>query len=111
MSIFRQLRWKLTLSYTLVTVGALLAITLILGGLLFTQIFIPEKTLPPEQIVDEFMDGIPYSMLCRMLSQSPADTQLLNLFLQNSKAVITNSSLFSVGAVQFSITTNGLISA
>ena len=31
MKIFRQLRWKLTSSYTLVTVGALLVITLILG--------------------------------------------------------------------------------
>ena len=39
MKIFRQLRWKLTLSYTLVTVGALLVITLVLGGILLIRIF------------------------------------------------------------------------
>ena len=42
MNIFRQLRWQLTLSYTLVTVSAFLVIILVLGGILFTQIFVPK---------------------------------------------------------------------
>jgi hypothetical protein len=39
MNIFRQLRWRLTLNYALVTVGTLLAITLVLGGILLIRIF------------------------------------------------------------------------
>ncbi len=42
MKIFRQLRWKLTLSYTLVTVGAFLVILLIMAGIVFSQLFIPK---------------------------------------------------------------------
>ena len=38
---FRRLQWKLTLSYTAVTVGSLLIIVIILGGLLFARVFIP----------------------------------------------------------------------
>ena len=35
LNIFRQLRWKLTLSYTLVTVSALLVILVVMAGILF----------------------------------------------------------------------------
>ncbi len=48
MNIFRQLRWKLTLSYTLVTVSALLVILLVMAGILFTQIFVPKDYLNPK---------------------------------------------------------------
>ena len=47
MNIFRQLRWKLTLSYTLVTVGAFLVILLVMAGLVLTQIFVPKNSLIP----------------------------------------------------------------
>src|SRR5512135_2731636 len=52
MNIFRQLRWKLTLSYTLVTVSAFLVVLLIIGGLFFTQIFIPNNIFNPAQLVE-----------------------------------------------------------
>ena len=47
MNIFRQLRWKLTLSYTLVTVFAFLAIVLILGGVFLTGVLLPESKMDP----------------------------------------------------------------
>ena len=57
MNIFRQLRWKLTLSYTLVTVSALLVILLVMAGILFTQIFVPKDYLNPEGMIDAWMNG------------------------------------------------------
>ncbi len=41
MGIFRKLRWKLTLNYTIVTVSAFLVVLLITGGIILPRIFIP----------------------------------------------------------------------
>ena len=41
MNIFRQLRWKLTLSYTIVTVSAFLVVLLIMGGMELSTAFLP----------------------------------------------------------------------
>ena len=112
MSIFRQLRWKLTLSYTLVTVGAFLVIVLIMGGFVFTQIFLPESYLNPEQMIDNWVnnrEGSNYLMVKQILSKSPVDTDLLNLYLNDPKSNITTSSLFRIGALQFSVTTQASI--
>lgn len=40
---FGQLRWRLTLSYTAVTVGALLAVVLVLGVMPFSRILVPHN--------------------------------------------------------------------
>lgn len=112
MNIFRQLRWKMTLSYTLVTVGALLVITLILGGIGFTRIFIPVQSLDPEQMIDAWMNGrMPssYPTLCQLLSQSPVDTELLNVYLKDPQSNINEVSLFRIGALDFWVTTKALI--
>ncbi len=112
MNIFRQLRWQLTLSYTIVTVCAFLVITLILGGILFTQIFIPKNYLSPEQMIDAWMndrEGSNYLTLSQILSQSPVDTRLLNLYLIEPESNITTIALFRMGALQFSVTSQASI--
>jgi signal transduction histidine kinase len=112
MKIFRQLRWKLTLSYTLVTVGALLVITLILGGIAFTQVFIPIQSFTPDQMIDAWMNSrIPstYPMLCQILSQSPVDTELLKVYLEDPQSNINDVSLFRIGALDFWVTTKASI--
>jgi signal transduction histidine kinase len=112
MKIFRQLRWKLTLSYTLVTVGALLVITLILGGIAFTQMFIPVQYFNPEQMIDAWMNSrMPssYPMLCQLLPQSPVDTELLKVYLEDSQSKINTISLFRIGALDFWVTTKASI--
>jgi len=43
----RQLRWKLTLSYTAVAVGTLLIMLLVLAVLVFSTILIPGNVLAP----------------------------------------------------------------
>ena len=87
MSILRQLRWKLTLSYTLVTVSALLVILLVMAGILLTQIFVPQDYLNPEGMIDAWMNNrmrSDYPMFCQILSQSPVDLELLNQYLMES---------------------------
>ena len=99
MNIFRQLRWKLTLSYTLVTVSALLVILVIMAGILFTQIFVPHDYLDAEGMIDAWMNGrmrSDYPMFCQILSQSPVDLELLNQYLRSSQSVITSSNLFRI---------------
>jgi two-component system, NarL family, sensor histidine kinase LiaS len=112
MNILRQLRWKMTLSYTLVTVGALLVITLILGGIVFTQIFIPVQSLSPEQMIDGWMNSrisSNYPTLCQLLSQSPVDTELLKVYLKDPQSNINEVSLFRIGALDFWVTTKASI--
>ena len=112
MNIFRQLRWKMTLSYTLVTVGALLVITLIVGGIAFTQIFIPVQYLDPEQLIDGWMNSrmsSNYPTLCQLLSQTPVDTELLNVYLKDPQSNINEVSLFRIGALDFWVTTKASI--
>ena len=50
-SFTRKLRWRLTLSYTAVTVCALLALIIIGGLLIFQQILIPNQFLHPEGLI------------------------------------------------------------
>ena len=109
MNIFRQLRWKLTLSYTLVTIGAFLVIFLIMAGLIFSQIFISENYLSPEWLLDDYLISDTPSMLDHVLSQSPVDTKLMDYLLDNPQMIITSSSLLGIGALEFSVSTNALV--
>jgi two-component system, NarL family, sensor histidine kinase LiaS len=112
MNIFRQLRWKLTLSYTLVTIGAFLVIVLVLAGLAFTQIFIPDNSINPEQFVVGWLNSTMdsnYQMWSQILSQSPVDIDLVSLYLKEGHSNISGSELFRLGAVQFSASTRASV--
>lgn len=112
MNIFRQLRWKLTLSYTLVTVGAFVVIMLILGGILFAQVFLPVRYLDPELMIDAWMSseaGSSYPMWSQILSQSPVDMNLVNQYMTDPQATFSGVDLFRLGALQFSVSTRASI--
>jgi signal transduction histidine kinase len=82
------------------------------GGILFTQIFLPENNLSPEQMIDAWMnnrEGSNYLTLSQILSQSPVDTRLLNLYLTEPESNITTIALFRMGALQFSVTSQAYI--
>ena len=77
---FRRLQWKLTLSYSIVTVGSLFVVVLVLGYLLFSRAFIPieiyNRVLTPEEwirIISE--NGAPIVRL--IYRQDPIDTDLV----------------------------------
>jgi signal transduction histidine kinase len=113
MNIFRQLRWKLTLSYTLVTVSTLLVITLVLGGILLIRIFKAESYMPPGYsptgYIAGFMDTTnstsSYLYYCQVLSQTPQDLNLVNRMLTKMKSVFATYELFRIGQVTVTAST------
>ena len=75
-----QLRWKLTLSYTAVTVGVLLVIELIVIAGVFAY-FISNARLSPEGVLQELNSGwVPLAQ--PYLSEDPPDIEGLQSFLQ-----------------------------
>jgi hypothetical protein len=105
MNLFRQLRWKLTLSYIIVTVSSFLVILLIMSGLVFTQIFNPENVLTLEGLVELTQkDVVP--RMSRILVETAGDPKLINTILQNNiSAQFTNRNFLTLGNVQFWVTT------
>jgi NarL family two-component system sensor histidine kinase LiaS len=105
---FRQLRWKLTLSYTAVTVGALLVVVLILGGLLLSRVLLPTNLLTPKVWVELFLDNIPPAWTYA-LAQSPVDTELLSRMLEEAGAdeqiQITYFDMFRAGDLRLTART------
>ena len=113
MKIFHQLRWKLTLSYTLVTVGALLVITLVLGGILLIRIFEAPSYQPPgydpEGYIAGFMDiendTSSYLYYCQVLTQTPQDLKLVSRMLTKLKSVFAIYDMFQIGQVMIRAST------
>lgn len=79
----QRLQWKLTFSYTAVTVGALLLAVLILGVLLFSTILAPHELIPPGLWVNIFRERISPDWRY-VLAKKPVDTTLVNLMIQQS---------------------------
>ena len=113
MNIFRQLRWRLTLNYTLVTVGTLLVITLVAVGILLIRVFQAEVNLPPGYSPTNYIDGFmnienetsSYLYYCQILSQTPLDLQLVNRMLTKMQSVFTQYPLFRIGQVKVTAST------
>jgi len=104
MNIFRKLRWKLTLNYTIVTVSAFLVVLLVLAGIILPRIYVPNNIVTPELLMEVVQkDSNP--LWSHVLSQSPVDAELIDMLLKNSNAQITSFDLFRVGSIQFTIKT------
>lgn len=102
---FRRLQWKLTLSYTTVTVGALSLAVLILGFILFSTILAPHELIPPNLWINMVRKQIP-SYWRYVLSQEPVDTQLVNMivkegFGEERDFQVSFIDLLRVGDLQF----------
>jgi two-component system, NarL family, sensor histidine kinase LiaS len=104
LKIFRQLRWKLTLSYTLVTVCAFLVVTLTLVGVFYVKIFVPENVLTPAGLV-EVVQKETAPLWSEIIAKYPGNTDLYNLLISGSNTQITKFTLMRIGAVQFSVQT------
>jgi NarL family two-component system sensor histidine kinase LiaS len=104
MNIFRKLRWKLTLNYTIVTVSAFLVVVLILVGIVLPRIFVPNNIVTPELLISTVQKNS-NPIWSHVLSQSPVDTELIKALMKESNATITNFDLFQIGSVQLTIQT------
>jgi len=108
MNILRKLRWRLTLSYTAVTVSTFLVVTLILGGIILPRLFIPINILTPEIFIAALQqDSMP--LIGHILSQSPVDTELLRLILKGGNSTITNYKFLRIGSLEFSVNTIAML--
>jgi NarL family two-component system sensor histidine kinase LiaS len=107
---FRRLQWKLTLSYTAVTVGTLLIVLLILGYLLFSRIFIPldiyDSVATPEEWIRLVTEDAEH-IWTPVLSQEPIDMDLISGLLQESDLQITFFDLIQIGDFQIRVRTVG----
>jgi signal transduction histidine kinase len=104
MDIFRQLRWKLILNYTIVTVSAFLVVILILGGIVLPRIFVQTNIVNPEGLL-QILQKSNGPLLSHILSQSPVDTELINMMLQGSDDQITSFDFLRIGSIQFTVRT------
>jgi signal transduction histidine kinase len=112
-SSFRRLQWKLTLSYSAVTVGSLFVVILLLGYL-FSKAFIPidiyNRVLTPEAWLQIVSENSAY-VWKPVMSQEPIDTQLVAALLQGSNFSITDLDLFDIGDFQIQMGTDAQGSA
>jgi signal transduction histidine kinase len=106
----RRLQWKLTLSYTAVTVGSLFVLVVILGYLLFSKVLVPldilNSVLSPKAWIQIASESVPPEWR-HMLSQDPIDTRLVSMLLREGDLQITHFDLFRIGDLQFQIRTAG----
>jgi NarL family two-component system sensor histidine kinase LiaS len=107
---FRRLQWKLTWSYTAVTVGALLVIVTVLGYLLFSTVLVPldilNSVLSPQAWIQIVSENAPPEWRY-VLSQDPIDTELVSLLLRDGDLQITHFDLFRIGDLQIRLRTAG----
>jgi signal transduction histidine kinase len=107
---FRRLQWKLTLSYTAVTVGSLFIIVVILGYWLFSSVLVPidilNSVLSPKAWIQIVSESTPPEWRY-ILSQKPIDTQLVSMLLRDGELQITHFDLFRIGDLQIRLRTTG----
>ena len=105
---FRRLQWKLTLSYSAVTVGSLLVVVLFLGYLAFSRAFISieilNRVLTPEEWIRIITEN-DARLVRRLYSQDPIDTDLIANLLQEGELTITEIDLLQLGDFQIRLRT------
>ena len=104
MNLFRKLRWKLTINYTIVTVSAFLVVLIILVGIILPRIFIPTNILSPEALIGNLQEELT-PLLGHILSQSPVDTQLIDILAKDTRGTITSFDFLRIGSLQFNLQT------
>jgi NarL family two-component system sensor histidine kinase LiaS len=109
---FRRIQWKLTLSYTAVTMGSLLIVVLTLGFLVFSRVFIPldiyNSVLTPEDWI-RIVRETDSPLLREILLQEPIDTDLVSALLLEGDLTITEFELLQIGDFQVRAKTAGQV--
>jgi len=107
-SSFHRLQWKLTLSYTAVTVGSLFVVVLLLGYLLFSKAFIPieifKRVLTPEEWIRLITEKNAV-LVSSLYQQDPINTDLIQSLLQEGELTITELDVLQIGDFQIRFTT------
>jgi NarL family two-component system sensor histidine kinase LiaS len=104
----RQLRWQLTLSYTAVTVISLLAVVMIVAGVFFTQILLPDYALTPQDWVNIAREQTQFP-LSYLLLEDPLDAEVISKVFNDFDPVIVSQKLFLFGDLEIYARTTGVI--
>jgi NarL family two-component system sensor histidine kinase LiaS len=105
---YRQLQWKLTLSYAAVTIGTLLVALIVAAILIFRTVFVPENILGAEEWNRVAQEQIVSAML-PILSQEPVDTDIVAALLSDVNATINSRDFLRIGDTQLSVRTVGQV--
>ncbi len=110
---FRRLRWKLTLSYTGVTVGALLVVVLVLAAYVLYTALLPEFVLSPEYS-ELWVDAANKDLgrlLPHLLAQSPPNTAGIADLLQlgEGQAQLNPVRLLGIGDIKLYFDADALV--
>lgn len=106
----KKLQWKLTLSYTSVTVGSLVVVVIILAYLLFSTVLVPnhilDTALSPKAWIN-VMSNTTSEKWQHILSQDPIDTELVSLILKDGDMQVSFFDILQVGDLQVRARTLG----
>jgi NarL family two-component system sensor histidine kinase LiaS len=102
---FRGLRWRLTLSYTAVTVGALLFVLLVLAIPVFSYLLEPNDLRDPEYWIDVLTDEKFVSLARDFLMESPPNISGIKLLINNVDATLSRYDILRIGDTQLSLRT------
>jgi two-component system, NarL family, sensor histidine kinase LiaS len=104
----RGLRWKLTASYTAVTVGALLVLILVAAFLIFSLVLTPDESFTPTFWVATLEEKL-VPVVAYLLSEEPADLNTFELLLQSTHPTLSDRDLLQIGDTQVFIRTTGQV--
>lgn len=106
----KRLQWKLTLSYTSVTVGSLVVVVIILSYLVFSTVLVPnhilDTALSPQTWIN-MASRATSEKWQYILSQDPIDTELVSLTLNDGDLQITYFDILQIGDLQIRARTLG----
>lgn len=104
---FRQLRWKLTLSYMLVTIAALLIVEIVLFMGLSTQLM-DESKVGPETIIRD-LEAKYVPVASSYLSSTPPDAHGLRQYLALESAYAINAGPYRVGDFMINVYSTNIV--
>ncbi len=106
---FSHIQWKLTFSYSVVTVGSLFIVVIVLGYMAFSRAYVPiqiiGRDIPPKTWI-EIITEKDAPLVRRLLSQNPVDKNLIGTLMQSGNFTITDLDLFQVGDFHVRISTS-----
>jgi len=94
---FRRLRWQLILSYTIVTVGALLVAVLIVAGLIFSRLFLPNDLYTPADWQQATEENVVPFVQPFLGSQTATNSETVSRLLNQARIIMLGRPIFQVG--------------
>jgi signal transduction histidine kinase len=101
---FRELRWKLTLSYTAVTLAALVVAIMAVAFLLFSFVLAPDEIASPGFWVKTVNRDIG-PVVAYLLAEEPINADGIEFLLQNIQPTLSDFDLLQIGDTQLFVRT------